>query len=837
MYWYALVGILATAVLIIENFDILFDGKNDRQFPEIETYKKFLYGIIAYYITDVLWSILNSLHLTGLLYFDTLVYYIAMAVGVLFWTGFVVTYLGENNLFSYFLTYAGRFCFVAVVTITIINLFTPILFWFDENGTYYAGIARHIQLIFQILLLLLTSVYTLMAIPHAEGASKKRYRTIFLFGLVVAILLLIQIPYPFLPLYTIGYMLGSSLLHSFVVNNEIDELLKRQSELAIAANKAKSSFLSNMSHEIRTPINAILGMNEMILRENENQNVLTYSENIRTAGNTLLSLVNDILDFSKIEAGKLEIIPVEYDLSSVLSDLVNMIQPRAKEKGLELKLTFNPNTPKHLYGDEIRLKQIITNILTNAVKYTEKGSITFALDYEQKPNLHDSIFLKVSVSDTGIGIKPEDIERLFSKFDRIEEKRNRKIEGTGLGMNISQSLLEMMNSKLEVKSVYGEGSVFSFCLEQQIISWKNLGNYEDSYRAFLSLRKKDNAHFFAPDAQVMMVDDNPMNLTVFKSLLKRTGIKVDTADSGDEGLTLSSKKKYDIIFLDHMMPEKDGIETLHELRARKNDPNRNTPVICLTASAVSGARKQYIDAGFDNYLSKPINPSKLENMIIYYLPDEKIEKKYEADDTVTDQEIPKILQPLLGQDWIDLPSGMNSSSSPEAYIELLRFFYEHFDQLANKLNELYQKEDWKSYIIKVHAIKSSVRLIGANDLANEAQELEDAGKNNDLEYIHENHHVFMTKYLSIKAPLTEIFFKKEDPIKKQKADPDLLETVYEEILSAAEEMDIERIESVIREISEYSIPESENSLWEDLMEAVKRYEYNRITELLKEKTG
>ncbi|MCR5108369.1 MAG: hypothetical protein K6B28_09420, partial [Lachnospiraceae bacterium] len=529
MQWYALIGILATAVLIIENYDIFFSRGNYRNFPEISVYRKFLYGILSYYITDILWGTLDSLGLTALLYVDTVIYYIAMAVGVLYWTQYVVTYLAEDNGFSRFLFWAGRVCFAIVLTVTFINIFTPILFWFDASGTYHAGIFRHIQLLFQILLLLLTSIYTLKAIPHAEGMAKKRYRTICLFGFVVALLLLIQLPYPFLPLYTIGYMLGSGLLHSFVVSDEVDELMQHQSELAIAANKAKSSFLSNMSHEIRTPINVVLGMNEMILRESEDQNILKYAASIRSAGNTLRSIVNDILDFSKIEAGKMEVTPVDYDLASVLNDLVNMVQSRADNKGLVLNLNFNPNTPKQLHGDEIRLKQIITNILTNAVKYTEKGSVTFSLDFKKDSSYIDFIFLEVSVSDTGIGIRQEDIEKLFLQFDRIDEKRNRHIEGTGLGMNITQSLLELMNSHLEVKSVYGEGSVFSFKLKQKVVSWDTIGNYEETYRTSLSHQKRSKTTFIAPDAVVLMVDDNPMNLMVFENLLKRTKIQIDTA--------------------------------------------------------------------------------------------------------------------------------------------------------------------------------------------------------------------------------------------------------------------------------------------------------------------
>ncbi len=852
MYWYALIGVLATAILIIENFDIFFSRGNYQNFPEIVIYRRFLYGILSYYITDILWGVLDSLGLTGLLFIDTVIYYVAMAVGVLFWTQYVVTYLGGNDFFSRFLTLAGRFCFAAVLTITIINFFIPVLFWFDEEGVYHACPLRHAQLIFQIVLLLLTSIYTLRIIPKAEGMSKKRYQTIFLFGLVVAILLLIQLPYPFLPLYTIGYMLGSSLLHSFVVSNEMDELLRRQSELAIAANEAKTSFLSNMSHEIRTPINAVLGMNEMVLRECEDENVLEYSVSIKTAGNTLLSIVNDILDFSKIEAGKMEITPIDYDLSSVLNDLVNMVATKADEKGLVLKLNFNPDTPKLLHGDEIRVKQIITNILSNAVKYTEKGSVTFSLDFEKRPEHNDSVFLRVAVSDTGIGIREEDIEKLFLKFDRIDEKRNRNIEGTGLGMNITKSLLEMMDSSLEVESVYGEGSVFSFCLEQKVVAWDTLGNYEDSYRSALLHRKKDEARFCAPEAVVLMVDDNPMNLMVFKNLLKRTGIKIDMAESGDEALEYSYRKKYDIIFLDHMMPGKDGIETLEELRARKDDPNLKTPMVCLTANAISGAREQYIEAGFDDYLTKPIDTAKLEEMLLEYLPKEKIREAGASDagnavaepakgessdlprESAQTAEALNPLKPLLGQEWIDVPLGIHNSGDSEAYLGMLKIFYDSLDSLAGDIEALYESGNWKDYTIKIHALKSSARIIGATAFGEEAQLLENAGKSVDVAYIREKHDGFMAEYRSFKAPLAELFADGNSSEDKPEADAVLMETVYDGLLSAAEDMDTEQIEDIFAEMEGYSIPDSDRELWDQLTEAANQFDYDIIVQLLEQ---
>ena len=403
------------------------------------------------------------------------------------------------------------------------------------------------------------------------------------------------------------------------------EALRDISDRAMAASEAKSAFLSNMSHEIRTPINAILGMNEMILREcSQDSPILSYAENIDAAGHTLLALVNDILDFSKIEAGKLEIIPAEYDLSSVLNDLVHMISYRAEEKGLEFSLEVAPEVPKRLWGDDIRLKQIIINLLTNAVKYTKDGSVVFSIDFEKKDEKH--VLLTVAVKDTGSGIKKEDMDKLFSKFDRIGEEKNRHIEGTGLGLSITTRLLGMMGSKLEVGSIYGVGSRFYFTLEQEVIDWEPLGNMAEVLVSNTSVVHQYHEQFTAPEAELLVVDDTAMNLVVFKNLLKKTKVRIDAAESGDEALALADKKKYDLVFLDHMMPKKDGIVTLHEMKEQESGMNKETPVICFTANAVSGAWDLYKTEGFDDYLTKPIDFVKLEQMVMKYLPSEKIHR-------------------------------------------------------------------------------------------------------------------------------------------------------------------------------------------------------------------
>ncbi|MCR5688465.1 MAG: response regulator [Lachnospiraceae bacterium] len=396
--------------------------------------------------------------------------------------------------------------------------------------------------------------------------------------------------------------------------------LEEQKKMADEANRAKSFFLANMSHEIRTPINAVLGMDEMIIRESSEKNIRSYAKDIKVAGRTLLSLINDILDFSKIEEGRMEILPTQYDISSVINDLVNMIRFRAEKKGLKLEVSVDRDVPRVLYGDEIRIKQVALNLLTNAVKYTNEGKVSLSIGFSKEDD--ENIILSFVIGDTGIGMKEEDMDRLFSPFSRIEEKRNRSIEGTGLGMSIVRQLLELMGGKLDVKSVYGEGSTFSFGIRQKVMKWEPLGDM-----SFKSSAEDDDAEsyrelFHAADAHILVVDDTEVNLTVIQNLLKKTLIDVDTAGSGMEALAMAKEKHYDIIFIDHMMPEMDGVETLH--RIREETDSDSTVCIALTANAVSGAREKYLAAGFSDYISKPVDGRRLEEMIRRNLPEEKI---------------------------------------------------------------------------------------------------------------------------------------------------------------------------------------------------------------------
>ncbi len=400
------------------------------------------------------------------------------------------------------------------------------------------------------------------------------------------------------------------------------DMSRQEEEKARAQNEAKSSFLANMSHEIRTPINAILGMNEMILRETTDEVIRSYARDIERAGVNLLSIINDVLDFSKIEAGSMEIVEAEYELSSVLHDVMNMIRIKTDEKGLGLKLDLDPNLPEALYGDEMRLRQILINLLNNAVKYTDKGGIKLRVRGGYAEG--DNVEITCDVIDTGKGIREEEQAKLFEKFQRLDMEKNRTVEGTGLGLSITANLLALMGGTIEVQSIYGTGSTFTVKLKQRVIRWVPIGDLEKRYRDAEKTRKRDQEAFRAPDATILVVDDTNMNLTVVRALLKRTLIKIDTANSGAEALTMIRAKKYDLVFLDYRMPEMDGSETLQRIREDRFHPNQETPVIVLTANAISGARERFLEEGFQDYLSKPIDTAKMEATLIRYLPPEKV---------------------------------------------------------------------------------------------------------------------------------------------------------------------------------------------------------------------
>ena len=513
---------------------------------------------------------------------------------------------------------------------------------------------------------------------------------------------------------------------------------------ANAANRAKSEFLSMMSHEIRTPINAVLGMNEMVLRECDDENVMTYAENAHAAGLSLLGIINEILDFSKIEAGKMEIVPQEYELASLISDLVNLIRMKAEERGLSLYVKVAPETPSRLIGDELRIKQIITNLLTNAVKYTEKGSVTLSVNYRRVGD--GEMMLDVSVEDTGVGIREENIQKLFHAFDRIDAERTRKIEGTGL----------LMGSGLDVKSTFGVGSVFSFAVPQKVVSWKGIGDITKALKKVNDKRAKRKTRFTAPNVRILVVDDAPMNIAVISGLLKRTKIQVDTAESGEECIEKFAVKSYDLVFLDHRMPGMDGPETLGQLQRRFAAKFAETPVVSLTANAMSGAREEYIALGFRDYLSKPVMAEELEALLLRVLPPEKIVVKDETEEIQELSDDTPLPDWLIESPFFNTKKGVLFCGGNAEYLETLALFGRSIHFQSSEIERFWKEKDYDAYTIKVHSLKSMAKAVGAMKLSRLAAELEEAGKEGDISSIENGTEALLTLYRNLSKPLSRL---------------------------------------------------------------------------------
>lgn len=533
-----------------------------------------------------------------------------------------------------------------------------------------------------------------------------------------------------------------------VIRRQYNEIIAAKEE-AERANNAKSQFLANVSHEIRTPINTILGMNEMIYREADNEKIINYSIDIKNSGKTLLSIVNDILDISKIESGKIRIIPGEYDIRNMLVDTIHMAEIKCREKKLRFMYEISPDIPRNLYGDELRLKQVITNIVTNAVKYTEQGHVMLKVFHESISD--DEINLVVSVEDTGIGIKDEDKDKVFNKFERLEENRNKTIEGTGLGLSICRSMLELMGSELNFISTYGSGSVFGFSVRQKKIGDEKLGNIKP--QGGKSGRYVPS--FTAPDACILVVDDNVMNLTVVKSLLKTTKIQIDTADGGFKCLEKVREKRYSLILLDHMMPDLDGTETFNRIRSEDN-LCKDIPVVVLTANALSDSKENYLKLGFDGYLSKPVEPDKLEKTILNFLPKELVQPYVEETPQKKKTSSESRNSDISAHRYIDHQLGLKySGDSEELYVEIMKAFAESSEDNMENLEQSFNDEDFKNYGIYVHSLKSTSMTIGAAEVSELAKKLEFNSKNGEYDEIRKDHSRLMEMYRELVAEIEE----------------------------------------------------------------------------------
>lgn len=532
---------------------------------------------------------------------------------------------------------------------------------------------------------------------------------------------------------------------------------KRSQQEAEAANMAKSSFLANMSHEIRTPINAILGMNEMILREEKDPAIRGYAGNIQASGNSLLSIVSDVLDISKIESGKLEIIPVDYEVNSLISDCCNMAAGRAKAKELELLVECADNVPMKLCGDETHIRQIIMNLLTNAVKYTEKGTVKLIVS----GRFTDGGFvLKVDVSDTGIGIAEENLPQLFTQFQRFDLQRNRNNEGTGLGLSIVKRLCDLMSGTITARSVLGSGSTFTVELPQKVVDSTPCGGVNLNYSA--GAEHEYHHSFEAPEAKILAVDDLPVNLLVIANLLKETRIKIDTAGSGRECLDKCSQQKYDLILMDHMMPEMDGVQTFEKLHGDKSSPNFETPVIMLTANALAGMREQYMDVGFADYVSKPVRGAKLEEAIRRNLPESLIKP--------ASPEIPAEAVSTEPSGFADICGAVPELNvnaalqyccgSAELLNDLLHDFTEndHFSDLK----AAFEEKRWEDYRRHAHSLKSTSLMIGLTGLSERARASELALKGGCTEFAELNHDSLIEEYSALLGKIKDYLKDKSE---------------------------------------------------------------------------
>lgn len=607
------------------------------------------------------------------------------------------------------------------------------------------------------------------------------------------------------------------------------EDIKIAKEEAERASTAKTRFLANISHEIRTPINTIMGMNEMVMREDAKDvpkgyfmSVINYSLDIRNASEALLSLINDLLDMSKIESGKMNLVEQEYNTEEILRSIVSMIRVRSSQKGLFFDVDVDESIPVRMYGDCGKIKQITLNLLTNAVKYTQKGGFSLRVFMEEKTN--DSCRIRISVKDTGMGIKEEDRDKLFTAYQRLDEVKNSDIQGTGLGLDISMKFAQILGGTLTCESKYGEGSEFVLTITQKIVDRKAIGAFVE--------RQDHNAgpykpKFIAPEADILVVDDNPMNLEVIKGLLKSTKMFITTAMSGPECLEKIRYGRFNMVFLDHMMPGMDGIETLE--RIRENYPD--LPVYALTANSTAG-EDYYISKGFDGYLTKPIDTVILERIILKHLPSGIVQvTESEADDEEI-TEIPEDFLWVKEVEGLNVDDGIKHSGSIPAFIMSVKMFYETIDDNSGLIEKAFRAGDLRMFTIKVHSLKTSARIVGATDLSKRAEELENAGNREDKDYINKTALGFLAEYRAFKEKLKKAG-EENGADDKPLIDDDMLRDGLDTLKVVISQMDAGSVEMILDQLSEYKLPDDAAGVIAELNKLFRILDWDKMEEVIK----
>ena len=521
-------------------------------------------------------------------------------------------------------------------------------------------------------------------------------------------------------------------MQSYLANIEIER-----------AARMKSDFLANMSHEIRTPMNAVIGMAELALREELPENARNYIRQIKSSGHALLTIINDILDFSKIESGKMDIVETEYEPLAVIHNVVSMIRTRIGEKNVQLLTDISQNLPSRLFGDSIRVQQILINLLNNAVKFTQKGNVKLLISIRKSGE--DEIILHGEVADTGSGIKPENLEKIFISFQQVDSKRNRNMEGSGLGLSITKQLLELMSGSIHVESVYGVGSTFVFDLPQKVVD----ATPADVSKLDETIEKIDaemeNFTFVAPEARVLVVDDNAINLTVTKGLLEPLEMQIDTALSGEEAIEMVQQTMYDIVFMDHMMPEMDGVEATHEIR-RRFPEYADLPIVALTANAVNGVQEMFQEEGLNDFVPKPMELKVLVDAVRRWLPKDKIKRRKGELLDVRPQSVERANLPQIGD--LDIQAAYAKLGSEKLFWSVLKEYYRVIGKKCALIRKYWQERDYQAYTVEVHALKSASRQIGAMGLADLAARLEAAGNAKDEALIDAQTGVLLETYSS-----------------------------------------------------------------------------------------
>lgn len=629
-----------------------------------------------------------------------------------------------------------------------------------------------------------------------------------------------------------GYMMTIVDVTKIIEQNHLMKRLVLQTE---DANRAKTNFVSNMSHEIRTPMNSIVGITEILLRSRHSPKEQEYLLNIQSSGRVLLTIINDVLDCSKMEAGKMQLFDEPYDTCSLFHDLRISMENRIGHSGLELIYDIDQDIPCKLKGDMGRIRQVIINLVNNAIKYTEKGSVRFSVHVRQKNT--DKVMLYYEVADTGIGIRKEDHKILFDAFQRVEMDRNRYVEGTGLGLTISQNLVNMMGGVIEVESEYGKGSRFFFTIEQTIIdptpvSAVNYNGQKDNVT-----EKEAECLFIAPEAHILLVDDNELNLVVAKELLKPLRMQIDTAENGLQAVKMVRGSQYDLVLMDHMMPVMDGIEAAKAIRALPEDKYQKLPIIALTANAMVDARKEFLNAGMNGFVAKPIDFARICNQLKLWLPKDLVRDvpKEEAKKLLADDLSDREIQPEDPQMGFSFEEGVNHCGSKAALMKTIRIFYRTIDSKANKIEQCLKEGLISDYVIEVHALKSSALLIGAVPLSEAAKELEDYGKQGKTEVLEEKTPDVLTMYRDLKNILRP-YAEKEEDAKKEFSDGEWI-TALQQIHQCIEQFDLDGVDQIMEQLEEYQVPECIRESMDQLRVYVADVSMEEIMELTDTMTG